>query len=272
MIGRRDSNTSTSISNLAVAFIAILAFGASTDDVVEAARLRGGSGSVRKPTMPKAVSSSTSSLREVQRRTEEDRRKEEEENELLNKLEKEYHLEEQSRKEAMEDAMAMHNQILSDEDALAEMHELVSSLHEEEQQHQLRAKEETSTEEKPQSSLVDPELEESIQKQKEEFENYQDKLLEVKKRDEQLLRDVEEAMNQEQELKDKTDQEMYEHMHGNDESSAMIDEQSIQNSHEEEMKLQEEYHREKMEKEQKLQEEYLHQIEQEQQTLDLLRN
>merc|ERR1719335_1701977 len=64
-------------------------------------------------------------------------------------------------------------------------------------------------------------------------------------------------MNQEQELKDKTDLEMYEHMHGNDESSAMIDEQSIQNSREEEMKLQEEYHREKMEKEQ--------------QTLDLLR-
>merc|ERR1712183_430752 len=200
---------------------------------------------------------------------------EEEENELLNNLEKEYHeyhLEEQSRKEAMEDAMAMHNQILSDEDALAEMHGLVSSLHEEEQQHQLRAKEETSTEEKTESSLVDPELEESIQKQKEEFANYQDKLLEVKKRDEQLLRDVEEAMNQEQELKDKTDQEMHEHMHGNDESSAMIDEQSIQNSHEEEMKLQEEYHREKMEKEQKLQEEYLRQIEQEQQTLDLLRN
>merc|ERR1712224_731458 len=147
---------------------------------------------------------------------------EEEENELLNKLEKDYHLGEQSRKEAMEDAMAMHNQILSDEDALAEMHELVSSLHEEEQQHQLRSEEETSTEEKPQSSLVDPELEESIQKQKEEFENYQDKLLEVKKRDEQLLRDVEEAMNQEQELKDKTDLEMYEHMHGNDESSAMM--------------------------------------------------
>merc|ERR1719333_842346 len=156
--------------------------------------------------MPKAVSSSTSSLREVHRRTEE------EENELLNKLEKEYHLEEQSRKEAMEDAMAMHNQILSDEDALAEMHELVLSLHEEEQQHQLRSKEETSTEEKPQSLLVDPELEESIQKQKEEFENYQDKLLEVKKRDEQLLRDVEEAMNQEQELKDKTDLEMYEQL------------------------------------------------------------
>merc|ERR1712224_778309 len=139
-------------------------------------------------------------------------------------------------------------------------------------QHQLRSKEETSTEEKPQSSLVDPELEESIQKQKEEFENYQDKLIEVKKRDEQLLRDVEEAMNQEQELKDKTDQEMYEHMHGNDESSAMIDEQNIQKSHEEEMKLQEEYHREKMKKEQKLQEEYLRQIEQEQQTLDMLRN
>merc|ERR1719172_333095 len=104
MIGRRDSNTSTSISNLAVAFIAILAFGASTDDVVEAARLRGGSGSVRKPTMPKAVSSSTSSLREIHRRMEEEK-------ELLNNLEKEYqeyHLEEQSRKEAMEDAMAMH--------------------------------------------------------------------------------------------------------------------------------------------------------------------
>merc|ERR1719375_2591303 len=76
---------------------------------------------------------------------------------------------------------------------------------------------------KTQSSLVDPELEESIQKQKEEFANYQDKLLEVKKRDEQLLRDVEEAMNQEQELKDKIDQEMHEHMHGNDESSAIIE-------------------------------------------------
>lgn len=266
MICRRDSNTTTSISNLAVAFIAILAFGASTDDVVEAARLRGGSAAVRKPTMPKAVSSSASSLREIHRRTEE------EENELLNKLEKEYHLEEQSRKEAMEDAMVMHNRILSDEDALAEMHGLVSSLNEEEQQHQLRAKEETSTEEKTQSSLVDPQLEESIRKQKDEFANYQDKLLEVKKRDEQLLRDVEETMNQEQELKDKIDQERHEHMHGNDESSVMIDEQSIQNNHEEEMKLQEEYHREKMENEQKLQEEYLRQIEQEQQTLDLLRN
>merc|ERR1711935_625424 len=143
---------------------------------------------------------------------------------------------------------------------------------EEEQQHQLRAKEETSTEEKTQSSLVDPQLEESIRKQKDEFANYQDKLLEVKKRDEQLLRDVEETMNQEQELKYKIDQERHEHMHGNDESSVMIDEQSIQNNHEEEMKLQEEYHREKIENEQKLQEEYLRQIEQEQQTLDLLRN
>merc|ERR1712224_1166028 len=106
MIGRRYSNTSTSISNLAVAFIAILAFGASTDDVVEAARLRrGASGVVRKPTMPKAASSSSSSLR-VHRRAEEV-----EENELLMKLEKEYHLEEESRKDVMEDAMVMHNQI-----------------------------------------------------------------------------------------------------------------------------------------------------------------
>merc|ERR1719436_1959698 len=135
MIGRRlDNNTPASVSSLAVAFIAILAFGASTDDVIEAARLRrGASGVVRKPTMPKAASSSSSSLR-IHRRAEE----EEEENELLMKLEKEYLLEEGSRKDAMEDAMAMHNQILSDEAALAEMHELDSSLQEEEQQHQLR--------------------------------------------------------------------------------------------------------------------------------------
>merc|ERR1719436_2371435 len=134
MIGRRlDNNTPASVSSLAVAFIAILAFGASTDDVVEAARLRrGASGVVRQPTMPKAASSSSSSLR-IHRRAEE-----EEENELLMKLEKEYHLEEGSRKDAMEDAIAMHNQILSDEAALAEMHELDSSLQEEEQQHQLR--------------------------------------------------------------------------------------------------------------------------------------
>merc|ERR1719284_2075416 len=118
MIDRRlENNNSASVSSLAVAFIAILAFGASTDDVVEAARLRSGaSGVVRKPTMPKAasLSSSTSSLRVNNRRTKE----EEDENELLMKLEKEYHLEEGSRKEAMEDAMAMHNRILSDEDAM----------------------------------------------------------------------------------------------------------------------------------------------------------
>jgi hypothetical protein len=265
MIGRRlDNNTPASVSSLAVAFIAILAFGASTDDVVEAARLRrGASGVVRKPTMPKAASSSSSSLR-VHRRTEE-----EEENELLMKLEKEYHLEEGSRKDAMEDAMAMHNRILSDEDALAEMHELDSSLQEEEQQHQLRAKEEASEEEK--KSLFDYlGLEESLRKNKDEFEKYQDKLLEIKKRDEKLIRDVDEAMKQEEELKDATDQSMHEHMHGNDEFSAMIDEQSIQNIHEEEMKLQEEYHLEKMGQEQKSQEEYLRRIELEQQTLDLL--
>merc|ERR1712119_234858 len=104
------------------------------------------------------------------------RRTEVEENEMLMELEKEYHLEEESRKEAMEDAMAMHNRILSDEDALAEMHELDSSLQEEEQQHQLRAKEEASEEEK--KSLFDYlGLEESLRKNKDEFEKYQDKLL-----------------------------------------------------------------------------------------------
>jgi len=75
---------------------------------------------------------------------------------MLMELQKEYHLEEESRKEAMEDAMAMHNRILSDEDALAEMHELDSSLHEEEQKHQLRAKKEAA--EKRESFFVDLEL------------------------------------------------------------------------------------------------------------------
>merc|ERR1712157_187768 len=151
--------------------------------------------------------------------------------------------------EAMEDAMAMHNRILSDEDALAEMHELDSSLHEEEQKHQLRAKKEAA--EKRESFFVDLELEESLRKHREEFEKHQKELLEIKKRDEaddeKLIQRAEEAMKQEKELKDAIDQNMHEHMHGNDESSVRMDEQNVQNIREEEMKLQEEYHREKME-------------------------
>merc|ERR1712227_707589 len=162
----------------------------------------------------------------------------------------------------------MGNRILSDEDALAEMYELDSTLREEEQQHQLRAKEDAAKEK--QSLFVDLELEESLRKHEDEYEKYQDKLIETKKRDEKLIRDADEATKQEQELKDAIDQGMHEHMHGNDEFSAMIDEQSVQNLHEEEMKLQEECHREKLEQEQKSQEEYLRRIELEQQTLDLL--
>merc|ERR1712187_292950 len=108
------------------------------------------------------------------------RRTEEEENAILMRLEREYHAEEASRKAAMDDAMAMHNHVMSDEDVLAELNALESNLHEEEKQHQLRAKQEKLDSEKQQSS-VDAELEQSLRKEKEEFEKYEE-LLKIKKR------------------------------------------------------------------------------------------
>jgi len=265
MIGRRLNNTSTML------FVVVITILAIDTDTVEA-RLRGGApGSVRKPTMPKATAVSSSSS--VQSR----RAEEEKDNDLLMKLEKEYHLEEESRKEAMEHAMAMHNHVMLNEDALAEMNELVSSLNEEERQHQLRAKEEDNEKKERMESLVveNNDMEKLLRKEKEEYQKYKNELVEIKtrdqKRNQKLIRDADEETKKQQELKDATDSYMHEHMHGNDENSVIVDEQNIQNLHNEEMKLQEEYHKNKMEEEQKLQDEYLRRMELEQATtLDLL--
>merc|ERR1719464_1494580 len=67
---------------------------------------------------------------------------EKEEDEILLKMEKEYHLEQASKQKAHENAMIAHNKIGSDEEVLQQMQELEASLHEEEKQHQQRAKEE----------------------------------------------------------------------------------------------------------------------------------
>merc|ERR1712029_219043 len=89
---------------------------------------------------------------------------EKEEDEILLKMEKEYHLEQASKPEAHENAMKAHNKIGSDEEVLQEMQELEASLHEEEKQHQQRAKEEIKKMEikkEEQKSLIDMELEKS---------------------------------------------------------------------------------------------------------------
>merc|ERR1712014_318974 len=132
------------------------------------------------------------------------RRTEEEENAILMRLERDYHAEEASRKDAMDDAMAMHDHVMSDEDVLAELNALESNLHEEEKKHRLRAKQEKMDAEQQQSS-VDAELEQSLRKQKEEFEKYE-ALLKIKKRDEKndkkLAREANAAEKAHQEFQD----------------------------------------------------------------------
>merc|ERR1712241_948560 len=95
---------------------------------------------------------------------------EKEEDEILLKMEKEYHLEQASKQKAYEETMKAHNKIGSDEEVLQEMQKLDASLHEEEKQHQQRFKEEiqkTETKKGEQKILIDTELENPISKQKE---------------------------------------------------------------------------------------------------------
>merc|ERR1712187_668985 len=201
------------------------------------------------------------------------RRTEEEENAILMRLEREYHAEEASRKDAMDDAMAMHDHVMSDEDVLAELNALESNLHEEEKMHQLRAKQETMMDSEKQRSSVDAELEQSLRKEKEEFEKYE-ALLKIKKRDEKndkkLEREANAAEKAHQEFQDTIAKNMHEHMHGNDENAVIEAERNIQAIHDEEMKLQEEYRQQKMEREQNEHDEYMRQKELEQKTIDLL--
>merc|ERR1712029_1267254 len=110
---------------------------------------------------------------------------EKEEDEILLKMEKEYHLEQASKQKACEETMKAHNKVGSDEEVLQEMQELDASLHEEEKQHQQRFKEEikkTEIKKEEQKLLIDTELEKSILKQKEEYQKYE-KLLKLKKKD-----------------------------------------------------------------------------------------
>lgn len=267
MIDRRLSNNKSTLSMVAAAFVvAVIGFDATS--TVEA-RLRG---SASKPTMPKAPQ---------QRRLGSTDKEEEEEDAMLLKLEQEYHLEEQYRKLAIDDAMAMHNHVVSDEDALAEMYSLESLIHEEEQQFQEEEEQKKKiAEQQQQESLVrdaELEIEKSLREEQEELDRYEYDL-KMKKQDEindnQLIRDAEDASKVHQELVETIEQNMKEHMRGNDENSALEDEQKIQISHEEELKLQQEDQectKEKMEREQKEYEEYVRQQEElEQKTMDQL--
>merc|ERR1712014_212196 len=143
---------------------------------------------------------------------------------------------------------------------------------EEEKKHQLRAKQETMKAEQQQSS-VDAELEESLRKQREEFEKYEE-LLKIKKRDEKndkkLIVEANAAEKAHKEFQDTIAKNMHEHMHGNDENAVIEAERNIQAIHDEEMKLQEEYRQQKMEREQNEHDEYMRQKELEQKTIDLL--
>merc|ERR1712014_191413 len=148
----------------------------------------------------------------------------------------------------------------------------MGNLHEEEKKHQLRAKQETMKAERQQSS-IDSELEESLRKEKEEFEKYEE-LLKIKKRDEtndkKLSIEANAAEKAHQEFQDTIAKNMHEHMHGNDENAVIEAERNIQAIHDEEMKLQEEYRQQKMEREQNEHDEYMRQKELEQKTIDLL--
>jgi len=201
---------------------------------------------------------------------------EKEENEILLKMEKEYHLEQASKQKAHENAMKAHNKIGSDEEVLQEMQELDASLHEEEKQHQQRAKEEIEKEEtkkNEQKSLIDMELEKSILKQKEEYQKYDDMLKLKKKdavRDKKIFNQAKKAAREHKELQDDMAKHMHEHMHGNDEQAAKDDEKYILDMKLEEQKYQEEALQKKMEYEQKLADQYKQQQELIQKTMDLL--
>merc|ERR1712232_32797 len=201
---------------------------------------------------------------------------EQEEDEILDKMEKEYQLEQASRQKANEHAMKSRNKILSDAGLLQELHALDAPLHDEELQHPKRAKEEKKQAEakkQEHQSLVDVELKKSIQKLKEESSKYEAKM-KLKKvvaaQDEKVIAAAKKATKAHQKAEEDRTKQIYEHTHGNDEKAVKDDEKRIMDMVLEEQKIQEEARKEKMEQEQKLQQQYERKNELERRTLELL--
>jgi len=155
-----------------------------------------------------------------------------EEDEILAKMEKEYQLEQASRKKAHEHAMKSRNKILSDAELLQELHAFDSPLHNEELQHQESKEEKKQVEVKKQEhqSLVDVELEKSIQKLKEESAKYQAKM-KLKKavaaQHEKVIAAAKKEAKAHKKEEEDWAKQMHEHTHGNDEEAAKDDEKRI---------------------------------------------